>query len=162
MAAADYFLKIQEAKGESTDSKHKGEIEIESWSFGATQTGAHSSGGGGGAGKVALQDFHFVMKVSHASPKLFQFCANGKHMKEALLVARKAGGKQEEYLKIKLTDVLVSSYQTGGSGGSNILPVDQVSLNFAKIEIDYFAQKADGTLDGAINASWNQKTNTEK
>ena len=159
MAHVDYFLKITGVDGESSDDKHKGEIELESWSFGATQMGVGHSGGGGGAGKVAMQDFHFVMRVSKASPKLFQGCATGEHFKDATVVARKAGKEQQEYLKIKLTDVLVSSYQQGGSGGSHIVPTDQISFNFAKIEIEYKEQKADGTLGGAVKAGYDLKAN---
>lgn len=151
MAQVDYFLKITGVEGESTDGKHKGEIDVESWSYGAT--------GGGAAGKVAMHDFHFVMKVSKASPKIFQACATGEHLKDATLVARKAGKEQQEYLKIKLTDVLVSSYQEGGSGGANIVPVDQVSFNFAKIEIEYKEQKADGSLGGAVKGGYDAKEN---
>lgn len=156
MAAVDFFLKIDGIQGESQDSKHKGEIDLESWSWGETQHGAHAAGGGGGAGKVAMQDFHFTMKVNKASPKLLLACATGEHYKSALLTARKAGKDQQEYLKIKFSDLLVSSFQTGGSGGE-ILPVDQISLNFAKIEYEYSPQKADGTLEAAVRAGYDLK-----
>src|SRR5258708_6839256 len=102
MAAVDFFLKVDGVDGESSDSKHKGWIDIESWSFSEAQTGTHSGGGGGGAGKVAMQDFTFTTKVSKASPKLFLSCATGEHHKNALLTCRKAGKDQQEYLKIKL------------------------------------------------------------
>jgi type VI secretion system secreted protein Hcp len=152
VAAVDYFLKIDGIPGESQDSKHKGEIEVESFSWGATQT----SGPGGGAGKVQLQDFHFVTTVSKASPKLFLACASGQHLKDARLVARKAGKDQQEFLVYRFTDVLVSSYQTGGSGGDT-LPIDQISLNFAKIEIEFRPQKPDGSLGPAEKAGWDVK-----
>src|SRR5436309_614292 len=69
MAAVDYFLKIDGIEGESQDSKHKNEIDLESFSWGETQSGTHGAGGGGGAGKVSMQDFHFVMRV-HTSTRL--------------------------------------------------------------------------------------------
>ena len=97
MAAVDYFLKITGIDGESKDSKHKGEIEISSWSFGHTQQGTETAGGGGGAGKVSPGDFHFTMNVSKASPKLFLAVATGEHFKTAVIVARKAGKEQQEY-----------------------------------------------------------------
>jgi type VI secretion system secreted protein Hcp len=159
MAAVDYFLKLEGIDGESADSKHKNEIDIESWSWGESQSGSHASGGGGGAGKVAMQDFHFVMKVNKASPKLLLACATGEHIKTALLTCRKAGKEQQEYLKIKLTECHISSFQTGGSGSSDIIPVDQVSLNFAKIEYEYKEQKADGTLGGSVKAIYDLKAN---
>ena len=156
MAAVDYFLKLNGIEGESTDSKHKAEIDIQSWSWGATQSGAHGFGGGGGAGKVQMQDFHFTMRVNKASPKLMLACANGEHIKDAVLTCRKAGKEQQEYLKIKFTDLLVSSYQTGGSQG-DVIPMDQISVNFSKIELEYKEQKADGTLGGATKAGFDLK-----
>jgi len=159
MATVDYFLKIDGIDGESTDNKHKNEIDVLSWSWGETQSGTMAGGGGGGAGKVAMQDFHFVMKVNKASPKLLQACACGEHIKKAVLICRKAGKDQQEYLKITLSDLIVSSYQTGGSSGSDILPTDQISLNYSKIEVEYKEQKADGTLGGAVKGGWNLKEN---
>src|SRR5687767_198417 len=108
MAAVDYYLKIDGVPGESSDAKHKAEIDVESWSWGATQSGKASFGGGGGAGKVQMQDFHFVMRVNKASPKLMLACATGEHIKQAVLTCRKAGGEQQEYMKVTMSDILVS------------------------------------------------------
>ena len=88
--AADYFLKIDGIEGESQDKTHKGEIHLESWSWGESQTGTMSHGGGGGAGKVNMQDFHFVMGVNKATPKLLLACASGDHIPKAVLTCRKA------------------------------------------------------------------------
>lgn len=157
--ASDYVLKIDGIKGESTDSKHKDEIEIESFSWGCTQPGSFASGGGGGAGKVAFQDIHFTSRVSVASPNLMIACASGQHIKVATLTVRKAGKDQQEYYIVKLSDNLVSSYQSGGSEGSNALPVDQFSLNFSKIEFEYKSQKPDGTLGAPVKGGWDLKAN---
>ncbi|MGA2269580.1 MAG: type VI secretion system tube protein Hcp [Bryobacteraceae bacterium] len=157
MAVVDYFLKIDGIDGESQDSKHKNEIELESFSWGEANAGTFATGGGGGAGKVQMQDFHFVMSVNKSSPKLFLACANGEHIKKAILVCRKAGKEQQEYLKITFSDSLVSSYKTSGTGASNVLPMDEIALNYAKIEIEYKEQKADGTLGGAIKAGYDVK-----
>jgi type VI secretion system secreted protein Hcp len=157
MAVVDYFLKIDGVEGESQDSKHKGEIEIESFSWGETNIGTASHGGGMGAGKVQMQDFHFVMRVNKASPKLFLKCATGEHIKSAILTTRKAGKDQQEYLKVTFSDILVSSFQTGGSGAGDVVPMDQISLNFSKVEFEYKEQKPDGTLGGAIKAHYDIK-----
>jgi type VI secretion system secreted protein Hcp len=159
VAAVDYFLKIDGIDGESPDAKHPNEIQIMSWSFGETQAGSHSGGGGGGAGKVVMQDFNFTMHTNKASPKLFLACANGEHIKSAKLTCRKAGKEQQEFLLWTFSDLLVSSYQTGGSEGSSVLPVDSISLNFAKVEIGYKPQKADGTLDAENKAGYDLKKN---
>src|SRR6478672_11628700 len=144
--AFDAFLKIEGIEGESTDKTHKGEIEIHSFSWGAANTGTGSVGGGGGAGKVSFQDFSFTMPISKASPNLMLACATGKHFPTATLTCRKAGGSQVEFLKIKLSDILVSSFSNGGLGqGSDIkqdeLPLDQLSLNFVKIDFLYTVDK---------------------
>lgn len=158
MSQVDYFLKIDGIEGESGDSKHKGEIELESFSYGGTQA-VSRTGSGSGAGKVMLQDFHFTMKNNKASPKLFLHCCNGAHIKVATLVARKAGKEQQEFLKITMSDCLVSSYQQGGHGTGDIVPTDQISLNFTKVEMEYKEQKADGSLAGAVKSGWDLKAN---
>jgi type VI secretion system secreted protein Hcp len=157
MALVDYFLKLDGIPGESRDAKHKDEIQIESFSFGESQAGTMAFGGGGGAGKVKMQDFHFAMNVNKASPKLFLACATGTHIKSAVLTARKAGKDQQDYLKVTLKDVLVSSYQTNGDAHANSLPTDQVSVNFAEIEIEYKEQKIDGGLGAATKVGYNLK-----
>lgn len=159
MAAVDYFLKLDGIPGESTDDKHKGEIDLQSFSFGVSQGGTFSRGGGGGAGKASFQDFHFTKEMDKASPKLMLACATGDHIAKATLVCRKAGGTQEEYLKIEFGDVLVSSYQVGGSSGGGALPTDQFSLNYGKIEQEYKEQTSKGSLAGSVKAGWDLKAN---
>jgi type VI secretion system secreted protein Hcp len=161
MSAVDYFLKLDGIEGESDDDTHKNEIEIESWNWSAANSGTQHSGGGGGAGKVKMEDFSFVMPVSKASPRLMLACATGQHIKDAILTCRKAGDTQVEYYKITMTGVLVSSFRTGGSGGATLLPVDHVSLNFARIELDYKPQTDTGALGGSVKAGYSPKTNTK-
>jgi len=156
MASVDYFLKIDGIEGESKDSKHTGEIDVLSWSWGETNAGTARQGGGMGAGKVQMQDFHFVMEVCKATPKLIEACATGKHIPNATLTARKAGGDQQEYLKYKYYELLISSYQTGGSGAGPI-PNDQISFNYSKMEIEYKEQNQDGTLKGPVKAGYDLK-----
>lgn len=155
--AVDMFLKLDGITGESEDAKHKGEIQIESFSFGVQQTGASGHGGGAGAGKATFEDIHITKLADKASPRLMETCATGKHLKEGMITVRKAGGKQEEYYKIKLTDLIVSSMQNTGHG--NDAPMETLSLNFASIKFDYFAQKKDGTLEGQVSGGWDIKQN---
>ena len=156
MASVDYFLKIEGIPGESQDYKHKNEIELIAWSWGESQLGAEGYGGGGGAGKVSMQDLAITKKVDKASPVLFRSCADGSHIKSAVLTARKAGKEQQEYLKITLTDLLVSSFSTAGHSG-DVVPNENVTLNFSKIEWEYKEQKPDGTLGAPIKAWFNLK-----
>ena len=177
MALFDAFLKLDGIKGESADAKHKGEIDISSFSFGLEQTGIQATGGGGGAGKVKFQDIHFVKKTDAASPLLMLNCAGGAHIATANFVVRKAGGEQLEYLKIKLTDVLVSSYKPHGgavpgatatddweatapTAADDQIPYEHFSLNYAKVEYQYQPQGADGKAQGGpVIAGWDVKAN---
>jgi type VI secretion system secreted protein Hcp len=160
MAAVDYFLKIDGIEGESQDAKHAKEVDVLSWSWGQSQAATSGAGGGGGgAGKVSMQDFHFTMSLNKASPKLMQACATGQHVKSATLTARKAGKTQAEYLTFKFSDILVSSYQTGGNASSDALPIDQISLNFSKIEVTYKEQKPDGSLQTGTDFKYDLKQN---
>ena len=157
--ASDYLLEIDGIKGESNDSKHPGTIEVDSFSWGVTNVGSHGAGGGGGAGKVTFQDLHFSTSVNKSSPLLMLACATGQHIKKAVLFVRKQGGDQQEYYTITLEDLLVSSYSPGGHSGSHAVPVEQVSLNFAKIKFEYKPQKPDGGLDSAVSAGYDLKAN---
>jgi type VI secretion system secreted protein Hcp len=159
--AIDYFLRIDGIPGESSDAKHKGEIDVLSWSWGETNPlPSGGSGGGGGAGKVQMQDFSFTARVSKASPSLMLACASGKHFKSAVLTARKSGKPQVEFLTFSLSDVLVTAYQAGGAEG-DVVPMDAVSLNFAKLQMEYTQQKADGSLGTSIKAGWDVKQNKQ-
>ena len=157
MAQVDYFLKIDGIDGESLQKGHEKELELMSFSWGESNAGSFSGNLGGGSGKVSMQDFHYTIPINKSSPKLFLACATGEHIKSATLTCRKAGKTQQEFLKWKFTDLLISSYNTGGSGGADILPIDQVSFNFTKIEISYAPQKQDGSLDAAIPAGYDLK-----
>jgi type VI secretion system secreted protein Hcp len=158
--AVDMFLKLDGIKGESKDAKHKDEIHIESFSWGLSQTGAHGSGGGGGAGKVSVHDISVTKFLDKASPELMLACCNGKHIKEGLITVRKAGENPVEYLKIKLSDILISGVQDAGHGSD--LLTENVTLNFAKFHVDYQEQGKDGkAAGGPVSMGWDVKANTK-
>jgi type VI secretion system secreted protein Hcp len=159
MAQVDYFLKLDGIKGETKATGKEGQLELDSFSWGETQSGSHSSGGGGGAGKVSMQDLHFTKRLDTSSVQLAQACAAGTHIAEATLTARKAGDKPLDFFEVKLTDVLVSSYQTGGSSHGDIVPTDQASLNFAKIQWTYFEQTAKGGAGSPVKGGYDVKAN---
>lgn len=160
-AAADYFLKLDDIEGETTDEKHANEIEVYSFSFGATQTGATTGGGGGGAGKVSFSDLSITKPLDKSSPKLYLACAQGKHIPKAVLYGRKSGDdKGTDYYVITLSDVLISSVQTSGAGGDD-RPTESLSLNFTKIEFSYARQKPDGSYEPPIQTGWDIAQNIE-
>lgn len=155
----DYYLKIDGIVGESTDDKLKDQIELSSWSWSANNaTRIGSATSGAGTGKVALTELQCSAPLSKASNFLFEFCAMGKHIKSATLTAREAGGTQNPFYEIKLEEVYVSSYSTGGSKG-DIRPFDNFSLAYSKITIDYRMQNQQGGTTSAGMKSWDLRTN---
>jgi type VI secretion system secreted protein Hcp len=158
ISKVDIFLKLDGIEGESPDDKHKNEIEIQSFSWGVTNGGTFAAGSGGGSKHANLQDVSFTKLIDKSSPKLFLASATGDHIKSGLFTFRKAGKQdgQVEYLKIKLSELLISSYHLSDHAGGD-LPAEQVSINFSKIEIEYKEQKQDGSLGGAITAGYDIK-----
>lgn len=158
--AVDMFLKLDGIKGESKDSKHKDEIHVESFSWGLNQTGAGHVGGGHGAGKVSVHDISLTKFMDKSSCDLMYHCASGKHIANGLITVRKAGEHPLEYLKIKLIDILISGVQEAGHGGGDLM-TESVTLNFAKFQVDYQEQQANGTGTPAGNMGWDVKANVK-
>jgi type VI secretion system secreted protein Hcp len=154
--APDIFAKIGDIKGESSDAKHKEEIEVLSFSWGVTNPGTMAAGTGAGPGKATFQDLSIVHKIDKASPLLLRACATGEHLKEVTITHRKAGKEQHEYLIVKMSDVIITGVTHGGSNehpGS-----ENVSLAFAKLDFEYKPQKADGSLEAGIHFKYDLKT----
>ena len=160
--AIDYFLKLTGIEGESTSAQHQNEIDVESWSWGETAARpAGGGGGGGGAGRVVPRDLVFGARTSRATPPLLLACATGRRLQEAVLVGVRAGSAQQQFLRYRLTDVQVTSFETGASetaGGGD--PVDQVSLAFRTLEVEYRRFGATGTPGQAVTAGFDFRTNT--
>jgi type VI secretion system secreted protein Hcp len=155
--ASDIFAKIGDIKGESKDAKHKDEIEVLSWSWGVAQTGSQAHGGGAGAGKATFQDFTFTHQLDRASPGLMKACATGQHIPEATVTVRRAGKGQQEYLVIKMTDVIVTSVAPSMDSGA--VSLEGVALQFARVDLEYKPQKADGSLEPGIHFTYDIKAN---
>jgi type VI secretion system secreted protein Hcp len=159
--AVDMFMKIDSLKGESKDKTHKGEIDVLAWSWGLSQSGTFATGGGGGAGKANFQDLSFTKYVDACSADLQLACANGKHFKTAKLVVRKAGENPLEYIIIELTELLVSSVSTGGSGGEDRL-TENVTLNFEEVHFTYWTQADTGGKGESSEWKYNIAENATK
>ncbi len=158
--AQDIFLKIAGIDGESQDSAHKNEIDVSSWAWQVLQESNMQQGSGGGSGKATVKDLSFVHNADRASPNLMKYCLTGKHIPEALLTVRKAGGTPLEYLKLTMTDVVITNVQPSGSATDEIIK-EQVSMSFAKIKQEYTVQNQQGGSGGAVTAGYDIKLNKE-
>ncbi len=151
--AVDMFFKIDGIEGESKDATHTNEIDVLAWSWGMSQSATTHIGGGGGSGKVNVQDISFTKYVDKSSPELMKACMTGRHITEATLVVRKAGDKPLEYMTIKISDIIVSSVSTGGSGGEDRL-TENVSLNFSQVDYKYIEQTDTGAEGAKPDVKW--------
>jgi type VI secretion system secreted protein Hcp len=168
--AVDMFLKLGDLAGDSVDAvkappskkEHKGEIDVLAWSWGMSQSASTHFGSGGGSGKVNVQDLSITKRIDKSSPNLVKFCCTGKHFPEATLTVRKAGTENPvEYYVIKMKDIIISSVQTGGSGGGDQL-TEQLSLNFAEFEVIFTEQDATGKATTSIPGGFNIAGNVVK
>jgi type VI secretion system secreted protein Hcp len=156
--AVDMFIKIGDIKGESLDDAHKNEIDVLAWSWGMSNSGTTHMGGGGGSGKANIQDLSFTKYIDLSSPKLQKACDVSQHFPEAKLVVRKGGTKPLEYVTITMTECLITSVATGGSGGEDRL-TENVSLNFAKVKFEYKLQGKDGASSGGDSYTYDIAAN---
>ncbi len=154
-------LKAGSIKGESKEKGYEDQIQLLSWGWGATNQGSSAHGTGMGSGKVHMQDFHFTQQMCTSSPELLLNCATGQHIAKAILTCRKAGQKaeQQKFLQLTFTDLLISSYQTGGTDGGTGLPVESISFNYSKIEMEYFVQDEKGVTKPAGKTGYDLKKN---
>ena len=105
-----------------------------------------------------MQDFHFVMKVNKASPKLMLACATGEHIPDARW-CRKAGKEPAGVPEDQVHRPPRLQLSRRGLGHGDDIPIDQISLNYAKIEIEYKEQNPDGAPGGPTRPARLQEGN---
>lgn len=159
--AVECFLELDGIKGESQANGFEDTIDVLSWSWGLTQSGTTHMGSGSGGGRVSVQDLTITKYVDFSSVPLIKHCCNGKHIADGTLTVRKAGGDEAvEYCVVDLTDIIVTSVQTGGSGGDDRL-LETASLNFGMFDFKLTLQEASGAAGGDSNICWDIAANTE-
>jgi type VI secretion system secreted protein Hcp len=152
----DIYLKVDGVEGESEDANHKGWIGVESIAGGVANAGAFAYGGGG-SGKAQWNDQTVRCKFDKSFPTLMQKSASGEHIANVEISANKAGGSQQEFLNIKMQDVIISSITL--SGAESTEPMFDIGFNFQKITVQAKGQTSQGTMSGAVVAGWDVKQN---
>jgi type VI secretion system secreted protein Hcp len=148
-AAVDMFLKIDGVDGESKDKDHGNEMDILSLSWSSSLQSSSTAR----AGSASVDKFSVTKYIDKATPKLLESLASGKHIEDAKIIVRKAGGNPVEYLKYTLRDIMVTSYSTGGSSGGD-RPMEEVSFSYGKIEVEYTEITADGKAGKVTVQGW--------
>jgi type VI secretion system secreted protein Hcp len=156
----DLYLKIDGIDGEATDSNHQGWINVDSFTWGATQQGNMAVGGGGGAGKVQFRDLTVQANIDKAMPAIMRYVANGKHISKVQLSLCKAGGTQIEYCRITLEDVLITNALFNGTTHTDLVGMSY-QFQAAKVQTQYWVQSSTGSKGAESQSSWNIKENRE-
>jgi len=171
LSSGDYtiFIKLEGIAGESTDASHKDWVEALSFNWGMTMPVSTSSGSGASAARVQVMNFNFTHNLDKASPKLMSSCATGQHIKTATLEVYSKGEHAVKFYQLMMSDVVVNKVylmgnsRTGDESTAQLLsldiPLEEVSLTFAKIEWSYWPRKADGSMTGEVKGSYDSKTN---
>ncbi len=154
--AVDYFLKIDGIEGESEDEKHKKQIQVLSFSWGASNVSSVSGTGGSGAGKANLSDINIMSSFDKSTPELFKNLTKGTHFKTGTLEAVKSGSDGKPYLKVDFKELFCTSLQI--SAASEI-PSVSASFSYNEIKIDYSAQNEQGNLVTTGAVTYNLKEN---
>lgn len=160
--AFDAFLKIEGIPGESTDDKHQDWIEILSFAHNMEQpaSATASSVGGATAERVNHSTFDITHLIDQASPKLYEACCTGKHIKEVTLELCRAGGDKVKYMEVKLEQVVISKVTPTGAANDQGFPSERVSLSYGRIKWVYTRQKReDGAGGGNVSAGWDLTAN---
>ena len=151
----DMFMQVDSLKGESTDSEHKDWIELLSYNHSISQpaSATGSSAGGGTVGRCQHSDFSITKFVDLASPKLYELCSSGKHLKDVTInLMRASGDARVKYMEIKMEQVVISHVAPAGGGD---FPSESVSFNYGTIKWTYTQQKrADGSQGGNTAGGW--------
>ena len=164
MADVYAFLELKDIEGEAQDSKYEKKIELQSFSWGATNNSSYSSGTGGNIGKGHIHDISFSKYMCKASPELMKRVVSGKAIPKGKLSLCKLSGEKDgdkiAYYEIELENIVLTSYQVSASGGAQ-LPMESGTLHFVTTKPSYTPQKNEGPGDGAIHFKWDLQQNVE-
>lgn len=160
--AYDAFLKLDGITGESQKTGHDGEIDIMSFSWGASNSTSVGTGTGASTGKVNISDFSIMKTTDSSSPNLFQKCCDGSVIATGVVtLQRQVQGSATPYLVYNFTNVYVTSIQWSGSGGAGDSPMESVSFCFEQGTVDYTPQADEGGAGSAVHGGWNIGTNVK-
>jgi type VI secretion system secreted protein Hcp len=153
--ASDYYLLIDGVNGESQNPNMPKNIELDSYSFGASNP-ADVGGQGLAAGKCSLSDFSFTCALDSSSWQIVKDLYSGNHVASTVFTGMKAGGggSTYKYIVITMTNCFITSHSTGG--GAEGVPSQSVSIAYEQIVYEYFTQDTStGSTTSAGTATYN-------
>lgn len=142
------YLHIEEVSGESTDPAHLGWIEVESFSWGHGRSGFYA----------VTDDIVIVHRFDKASPQLALLCCTGQRIDQVTLEVCRPEIPNQRFMRYRLRDVIITNIKGRTQSSPKLLtpaplPMEEVSLNFKKIEWTYYDVNSIPTT-----TSWNFET----
>jgi type VI secretion system secreted protein Hcp len=160
MADAYMFLKLEGIDGEAQDAQFTNQIELESMSWGVTNSSSFKRGTGANVAKGDVHDLSFTKYADKASLNLLRFSTTGKTIPSGELTLVKLQGETKiGFITVKLTNIMVTSWNISGHGGQD-LPVESGSLNFVKFEASYKPQGNEGDPAGNVDFNYDIQKQT--
>lgn len=156
--AMAFFLKLDGVPGESTDDRHRGEMDLLLWSWGLSNSGGVQFGAGAGVGKVSFAPMQISKVVDKGSPLLMGLVASGRHVGSGQLTVVAPGDPGRDILTVQMEDILVTSWTTAESSGEDRAE-EQITLVAGKTTVTYLPQSADGGLADPVVFGWDVKLN---
>jgi len=153
------FLELDGIEGEAQDSKYEKKIELQSFSWGASNSSSFASGTGGSTAKGQIHDISVSMYTSRASLRLMERAVNGQHIKKGKLTLCKLHGETKiGYFELDLEHVVITSFQIA-AGSNGQLPMESATLHFVKVKAKYLPQGNEGDATGNVDFGWDLQKN---
>jgi type VI secretion system secreted protein Hcp len=156
----DMFLQVAGIPGESVGKGHDQWIDAIAFHWGVSRPGRQFPIGGGAPLPVADHaDLTIVKQVDKSSPKLFLACCNGQAFKEVIFdIWRPAGGAPSTRLiQYRMNDVIITSVKPVGANVGSEYLMEEVSFNYAQIEVRYTEIDPTGKPKGEIFTNWDRQ-----
>lgn len=159
MADVYAFLELEGIEGEAQDFEHEKKIELQSFSWGASNNSSFATGTGSGIGKGQIHDISVSMFTSRASLRLLERAVNGQHIKKGKISLLKLSGEKKiAYFELDLEHVVVTSFQIA-AGSDGHLPMELATLHFVKVKTKYLPQGNEGDATGNVDFGWDLQKN---
>ena len=150
------YIKFDGIDGEAQDKDHKNWSDILSFNQAVTKPGGAATGPTRRRGDVILEDIQVTKEIDKASPKIAEAVCLGRVFPKVDIhvTASYTDAGRVPYYCYELKNVQVTSYNIGGSGQSDDVPVEEMSLNFEEIRVTYTETDRAGKKKGNIEYTW--------
>jgi type VI secretion system Hcp family effector len=145
-----YYLQLAGVAGDATENGHEGELRLDSYRFLEDEPDAPAEMAAAAEEGPDFGDnnLRFLVDSGKASPMLFAKANTGETLANATLTVVKGTKWDKEYLTYKMTDVVVTSFQTYGNNEKE--PLDEVVLSYSTLEVTH----NEGSM---LKKGWNYK-----